>query len=255
MTEISVVNSLTTVSASVDNENEITAAITETVSNVTATVQQGVTGPSGILDLYPLGESLKIGGGDDYLEVETDGTLRFAGEATAWDDLTEALTGKNLNTSAGKANYDFANAWVRLESGGNLENDADAVMATFQTRHRMKTPSTLHFHLHWLQSNATARTISGKYRVIQNGVVAGAWQNFSASCTYGVGGDNIFAFTAANLGQITNLFALDATGFGLSTMIQVRITRSDSNANADIYALYLDAHYECDGMGSRTEYL
>lgn len=168
-----------------------------------------------------------------------------------WDDLTETLTGKNLNSVAGTANYDFTNGWVRLEAGGNISNDTDVVLATFQTRHRMQAGEALRFHLHWLQTTSANRTITGKYRIIQNGELAGSWVSWSADQT-----DNIFTYTSGSLGQITNLFTVDTTNFGLSTIVQVRMTRSDSNANGDIYALYLDAHYKTDRpSGSTQEYV
>jgi hypothetical protein len=172
-----------------------------------------------------------------------------------WDDLTETLTGKNLNTTAGKANYDFTNGWVRLEAAGSIDVDADVVNATFQTRHRMETGQLLRFHLHWVQSTSTSRTLTGKYRVIQNGATIGSWTSFSATCSYGGEGDNIFDYSSGSIGQITELFELDTTDWGLSTLVQVRLTRSDSNANGDVYALYLDAHYKTDRpSGSYEEY-
>jgi len=190
-----------------------------------------------------------IGSGANRLSVATDGTLTMQGTATVWEDLRESLTGKNLNSTAGKANYDFTNGWVRLESGGDIADDADVVQATFQTPHSMKTGGDgIWFHLHWLQTNVTSRTITGKYRVIINGSSPLAWTDFTATCTEA--GDNAFPYVSGTLAQITDLFSINTAGLGLSTLIQVRFTRSDVNASADIYALYLDAHYEMDTLGS-----
>jgi len=145
-----------------------------------------------------------IGSGANRISVATDGTLTMQGTATAWEDLREQLTGKNLNSTAGTANYDFTNGWVRLESGGAIADDTDVVQATFQTPHSMKVGGDgIWFHLHWLQTNVTSRTITGKYRVIINGSAPLAWTDFAATCTEA--GDNAFPYVSGSLVQVTDL--------------------------------------------------
>lgn len=207
---------------------------------------------------------LKIGSGSNYLQVETDGSLRRYGTSTVFDDVVQSVNNSNLYDVAGKADYDFNNLWVVLQSGGVLTTLNDCLFVNYQIPHAAKPDSVFKLHFHWSQSNNNVRTISGKYRKQgQNGVgTSTAWTNFSMTTAYGTNPNqgNVFDtsswnFGTGNFNQITRLVDIPLSDLGLSGIIQVVFTRTDAVAASDIYIYSVDGHIEKDDDGSRQEYV
>lgn len=168
-----------------------------------------------------------------------------------YEDLREQLNGKNLYGNPGKADFDFDNGWIVLEEGGSISTVGDVVMTNFQLPHAVKTDSTAYLHLHWVQTTETTRTITGKYRIQNNGSTpVTAWTDFTATCSDA--GDNAIPWAAGGIVQVTSLANIDLTDVGLSAIIQVRLARTDAAASDDMYLLYMDMHVAVDGYGSTT---
>lgn len=198
--------------------------------------------------LARLKNPIYIGSDGNFLMIEADGSISFAGDATVWEDLREPLTGKNLYSVPGSVDYDFIDGWVELSSGGSLANAGDTILINYQLPHATKEDSSLFVHMHWLQDSATERTLAGRYRILPNGAATSlAWTSFSASTLT----DSAFTYTSGTIVQITSMVMIPLTGAGLSAIVQIQFTRDDSASGATMRALTVDAHYEIDTIGSR----
>jgi len=203
------------------------------------------------LDVEALANPLYFGNGGNRCKIAADGTVTLEGSATAFRDITGDLGSWSIEGAAGKADYDLTERLILLEPSGALATEADVVAAQYQLQHDMKADVPLKLHLHWRQPNATC-TFQWKYRVINNGAAsASSWT--TGGTVNATGAANAFTYTSGSLDQITMLGDIPTTGLGLSSIVQVKMARTDATAG-NIYIYDIDAHYEADSFGSSTEY-
>jgi hypothetical protein len=193
-------------------------------------------------------DDLTVGG----LNIDSDGHLTLTSEATTWEDISEPLNGDNLYSTPGTADYDWDELCVTLAPSGNIANNSDLVTQVYQLRHATKPSSVLKFHIHWEQKDATARTFTWKYRLQNQGEAkTTAWSNnIVVSST----ANNAFPYTSGTLNQITALGDISTVGLHLSSIVQIKLTRSDAVAGT-INATFIDMHYQADSLGSNSEYI
>jgi hypothetical protein len=197
---------------------------------------------------YPL----YIGKNQKRARFNTNGMLTFEGTATAFDDLRVSLFGQRLYSPAGKITMNFTDGTVIMAPSGNIDNDGDVVLLNFQIPHAAKVDSPLRVHIHWFQANTTIRSFTFRYRVLSHGQQVPAWSsNISTSTTIE---NSVFPYTSGIINQITRLIDIPLVGTGISAIVQIRLTRSDSSVG-NIEASFLDAHYEIDSCGSDLEYV
>ena len=183
--------------------------------------------------------------------VSSTGHLTLSGDATCWDDLREPLNGDNLYAAPGKADYDWGELAVTFDPSGNILTDADLVTQTYQLPHSWKSGSELRLHIHWWQTDATTRQFTWKYRLQnQRQAKTTAW---SSNIVVNTNDHNAEPYVSGTLNQITALGSIDTTGLSLSSMVQIKLTRTDAVAGK-LFATYLDLHFEIDSFGSNTEY-
>lgn len=198
-----------------------------------------------------LTDPLYIGNGANRIKVSLDGTLTTEGTATTWNDVRTDLFGARLSVNRGRVDYNYDEGSITLQDNGDIDNNDDVVQGSFQMPHDAKEDSLFKFHIHWWQTDNTSREFTVSYRVQPNGSAKTVpWTPIvvTADAT-----TNAFTYTSGTLNQITALFNLDTTGFGLSSLIQFKLTKSDNNGDVD--ATFLDAHYEIDSLGSAEEYV
>lgn len=195
---------------------------------------------------------LYIGNGADRTKIATDGTITLEGAATFFEDLEGHIGTWSLDGAAGKADFDTTERLIVLEPSGSLSTEADVVYAKYQLRHRTKDSTNLALHLHWRQSNATIE-FQWKYRVVGNNGAASTTAWTTGGTIAATGANNAFSYTSGNLDQITKFGNIDTTGLAISSIIQVKFTRTDATAG-NIFIYDLDCHFESDRLGSSTEY-
>lgn len=203
-------------------------------------------------NIEALVDPLYIGNGANRVKVGTDGTLTVEEEGTTWDDLRASLIGQKLYSNRGTVDYNYSEGAVSFSPNGDITNDDDYVLVNYQMPHAALVDGPFHFHMHWFQTDNTPREITLEYRVQSNGEPKDTTWTQIVAPTGGTA--DAFTYTSGTLNQITELFTLDTTGFGISAVIQVRMTRSDSVAGA-IDITQLDAHYKIDSFGSSEEYI
>jgi len=196
--------------------------------------------------------------GGNYTEIQSDGTLKFKGTATVWDDIIGNLIARRLYSTVGRLNYNLAENSITMQNNGDPTKTADRLIFNFQYPHRgvktdagAGTQAAHHLHIHWWQINNNRIEWQIDYRIQQNNEAKStAWTTVIANSD----DDNVFPYVSGTLNQITNLVVVNIPEPSLSSTVQYRLTRIDGTAG-DIDATFVDAHVEFDAGGSRQEYV
>ena len=207
-------------------------------------------------------DALRLSGidGANYTEVEPDGTVKFVGDATVWDDLRVPVTSTKLQ---GSKDPHFAVAYDN--AGGTSQGvftyffdktTEEEVYFSAQIPHRYKEGTDIIAHVHWypVASGVSGRTVSWGLEYL--------WTNVG-----GVNGNTVIVYAndttsedavlLADKHYMTNFAALSGTGKEISSMLLCRIFRDATGAGLtddydnDAGLLEIDFHYEIDTVGSR----
>ena len=188
------------------------------------------------------------------IEIMSDSSLRYKGDAIVFDDLIGNMFARKLYSTVGTLDYDYDNQMIKFQSGGDLTDKNDRIMFNIQLVHKMVfgVDSFMKLHFHWLQTSSTAYTIAGEYRILNNNSGAtSTWTSFSGDTAT----DNIFTYPGSgDFNQIIDFPEIDITSCSVSSIVQVRFTRDDSNAG-DMLISYADYHVGIDGSGSVTPWV
>jgi len=207
------------------------------------------------LDLDELiSASLKVGDieSGNYMEVEDDGTIVNHGDGTVWDDLVNSLIGRRLYSNSGKVDYDYDENALVFQPSGSITNANDRVIWSLQYPHAAIVDGEMRLHIHWEQPDATEREFTVAYRIQSNGAVKETdWTTVVVPTS---AANNAFTYVSGTLNQITSLVDVDMTDAGISSTVQFRLARTDSESG-NILGTFVDAHVEMDTLGSRDEYV
>lgn len=199
--------------------------------------------------------SIRMGNAAGYAQFAPDGTLSFAGVATAFEDI-------QVNVALGKLPGDAPPSWTTFAYGigGGV---TFAVMGwsvneyldfTVQTKHAMQLNSKLHVHLHYtVPSNANGTKIKFQLDCIAAGV------DTAFAVPTGSPFSNEATLTAAEAGyhRLLEVGEIPAVNTTVSTLYECRLKRIAATSNdyePDVYVRYIDCHFEADGVGSKDEY-
>lgn len=187
-------------------------------------------------------------GSDNGIIIKSDGSLRKIGTAIVYDDLIGDIFARRLYSTTGTLDYDYNEQMIKFQAGGDLTNKNDRIMFNIQLTHNMIFGANSYFkmHGHWKQVDATQYTMEGEYRILNNGEVPGSWISFSANTV----DDAIFTYPGSgDFNQIIDFPGFDITSCDVSSIIQIRLTRTDGNAG-DMLVSFMDAHVGIDADGS-----
>lgn len=204
----------------------------------------------------------------NYAEHEADGTLVLHGAATYFEDLRiepSVRTSGNHAPVLEKWGDDLAGTsigvWAYSFDDVSAADEKE-VMFSMQMPHAWKLGSDIAIHVHWLANLAdtTATPRWGlEYCMAEIGTTFP-----DTTIVYAVGNTEADADVKAYHHYVTAFAAITpgASADGISTVLMGRLFRNSSNA-ADTYnvgggnkcgLLYVDAHVECDALGSRSEW-
>ena len=188
----------------------------------------------------------------DYCEIQDDGSLRYYGDATVWEDIVGDIMSKKLYATTGKIDYDWDENAITFQPGGDITSKSDRLQFNIQYPHRAKTDGEFRFHLHYFQPDDTARVFTLKYRIQSNNSAKTTdWTTVTATC----GTDDVFTYPGSgDFNQILAFPAIDFSGASISSTLQCMLARTDSLSD-NVQITFADAHYEIDSDGSRTEYV
>ncbi len=181
----------------------------------------------------------------NYAEFETDGTLKFIGDGTVWDDQQIIIGGVKF---AGASDP----SWTPYKGGRILAfNKAqdNIIYFTAQLSHKYKLSSNLEFHIHTVHKDGDAGNS------IWN--LTHSWadvdEDFSAQSTVS---KTIASPSDADRHELHS-FSETITGAGTGVIsillcsLQREGTHEDDTYDDDIYLVALDFHIEMNTIGSR----
>jgi len=243
-------------------------------------IQSGQTVASQILSAFGEDEtsypiissfsSLKVGdvAAGDYSDIRPDGTQRLVGNATAWKDMIMDISGRRLNSTVGKVDYDPVNNAIKFQSGGSISNLNDIVQGNQEINHEFKVGVNILFkpHIHWFQEvvshtpdvlDSTPYIITLQWRLVRNSygidLTIPVWTTIT--CEMGSGGDDVFGVTNIGgkeyMGQISRFDDI-LIECSVSDTIQIQMARTDSESG-DILVYFFDTHGKIDSFGSDLE--
>lgn len=186
---------------------------------------------------------IRFGNAADYVQIDGDGELSLAGDATVWEDLRAPATAINPPGQASDPTWDNTNGGWLFDNTGT-----EQLWVILQIPHAWKVGSSIYPHIHWMPTTATTNygvwQIDYKWTDIDE-VDAGSFTN-STALAYG--NNNA-------LEHILDSFAaISGAGHTISSTVTVKISRTSAgNYTGDMLLKEFDIHYEIDTMGSKTE--
>lgn len=213
-------------------------------------------------DLLTVNGSMKIGDvtGGNYLEIESDGTIEFHGNATVWDDLRVPA---NL---LGRLGVSTDPTWVKVTDNGAgsvgvyalafADGQSDEVFFAVQMPHGWKEGSNIEPHIHWYPdgNGGVDEKVSWglEYTWVNRGAVIGSSTIIYANTAH------IDEDLVDKKHYRTNFSEISGTGKTISSMLICRLWRDGTGVGLtddytnDAILLEVDFHYEMDTVGSRT---
>lgn len=195
-------------------------------------------------------------------KFEDDGTLTFKGDATVWDDLrvepTARTTGANAPTFSQWKTNGSGSRGIYLYTFDNAAAGSEKeIFLNIQMPHSW-AGTDIGIHVHWVHS-ADQSTAAVRWGLEYSWADIG--QVFpNSTIVY----SSTMSPSEANLTQhkhyISGFDAITPSGSqdGISSVIVARLFRNSSHANdtstGDAGLLYIDAHFELNTAGSRTEW-
>jgi len=192
-------------------------------------------------------DTLIVGVGENYTEIERDGNIEFHGDATVWDDLRFPVQALNPPGAASDPDRDTDDGTFLFDKGS-----IETLMGVAQTPHSWKLESTLYPHVHWCPTDTDTGSVVWRFEydiAKKNGTFSGSYT--VTSTVRAAGG-------VAEKHLLTGFSGISMSGYDdISTIIKFRISRVGSDGSddydADARLLEFDIHYEMDATGSRQE--
>ena len=188
----------------------------------------------------------------NYSEFEADGTLKFNGTATVWDDLRTPVNNLKVPASKNPEWGAFNGGQALYFSDQAVEGNQEEVYFTLQMPHSWKAGSTkLGPHIH-VSTTGAANGDAMRWGFVYSWANIGS--TFPAGTTSyvtdsgfgGSGGDHRFV-------AFPNI---SGAGKTISSILQCRLFRASASTEdtsaGDGILLEFDMHYEIDTVGSRA---
>jgi len=193
-------------------------------------------------------QKLRVGGETNFSDFEADGTLRFNGDATVWEDVNAGsltLVGPvglqpgvveildNTGTATGIYSRSF---------------DVDELGSTFiEAPHAMKSGSTVYFHVHWHgQDTAPTGTDYVKWEVTFFGVADGETIPAPTTISVETAIDTQYERMDSYFAGTVLVDTFDQVGFTLK-----RVTAAGDAYASEVVVHTIGIHVEMDTVGSR----
>lgn len=181
------------------------------------------------------------------------GGFWLADDGMTWDDLRFPFFGQQLDSSAGRIDYNYAEN--SIDYAANARYDEEKVCFTPEMPHKWYEESAIHPHLHWLQEEDEDPNWLLRTRILKSGIAPGAW-SLSIPST-----QRVHSYSSGTLTQMTLWPSIDMTGYLIETIVDFQVFRDTANTSglfsgSDNYsaaakAKIFDVHYLIDSFGSQ----
>ena len=192
---------------------------------------------------YNIASQLNVGNipGGNYFRIEEDGSIQMLGNASMWDDLRFPVTASKLGIND-KPDTDYTNFGLLFPQNDTTEY----IIIIAQLPHSYKLGTSLHPHVHFIQSAATVPVFKISYRWTNNGGTVGNFTTVSiASLRH--------TYTSGSILQAADFPEIVApVDVNLSSMLDIKLYREDNVVTGDVLVKEFDLHYQVDSFGSRT---
>lgn len=191
---------------------------------------------------------LIIGDSEDNTTIEEDGTVKFNGAATVWDDINMGA----VSLGAGASAPDL----ITLGGGGNTilvrgfdgNAIAEQLFDDIEITHGYKEETDIVCHVHWMPTTTNAGDVKWQLTYAWTNRTGGLPSETTISVVQAAGG-------VAWVPHRADFPAISGTGKGIGSHLSIRLFRDPTDA-ADTYpddaALQsFGVHYEIDTVGSR----
>ena len=192
--------------------------------------------------------------GGNYAEFETDGTLRFHGDACVYDDLKVPALSAFGRGSPTQTDYKGGKV---LTLASNIDQ---GIYFNVQVPHKYKLGGEMEIHAHIVVPTAGAGAGAENVKLDFTYSWAGIGDTFptasTLTATRDVQNDAADTHIYMDIGDLVDP-GIEQT-LGVSSMIICSLTRDVSVANdysSSVYLLEADFHFEIDTLGSREEYV
>lgn len=185
--------------------------------------------------------------GGNYSEFESDGTLKFNGDATVWNDIIIPGAGLRQGGSAPAFAVFIGGIFeYRFDAG-----QANEVHGSFEIQHDYKEGTALDFHVHWSPSTTNAGNIVwGVEYVVSNIGSAFAATAETVSMTPAAAPGVLRRHVLSDVAQVPG------TGLKIGAIVAFRLFRQNGGTDTFTGNAFLHSvgvHYQSDTTGSRQE--
>jgi hypothetical protein len=197
-----------------------------------------------------IGKTAKFGNETDNTTIEADGTIKFNGAATVWDDVLPTIANANTGGAAPNMTLMGSSGTIRAQEFANI-SASEEFQACWQLPHSWKEGSTITPHLHlYIPDDGTGGVIQFQmiytWQNVNNGTMTETTVLGSVTRTanQGIDGNTILSF-----GDVVG------TGKTISSLFSARIMRVQGGVDTFGGTTWLrsaDIHIEKDTIGSRT---
>ena len=162
-----------------------------------------------------------------------------------FNDIVFELTPSRIGSND-KPDYDYTNVGLLFPQN----NVNEIAYFTIQLPHSWKVGTTIYPHIHIIQSANQQATFRVEYKWYDIGdPVPANWSIYNLD-TYAI------TYTS---GTISNIIkgtdGIDGAGMGISSILKIKLFRTDNVYTGDMLADQFDIHIEIDGFGSQEEYI
>lgn len=241
----------------------------------------------GVLFIKPTSKSIYLGGGEDgdtglrfwgdtstyllqhveddgalrlsaddatnYAEFEADGSLKFNGTATIWDDLVMPFTLARVPAS----NAPNWESFIGNLNAYTFEVD-DFLEGTTEMLHGWKEGSTISWHIHWATNGLEGTNKYVKWEIEYTYADMSIEAPYAGDAFGATTVTSVEAIIPANTADLTHMYttlaATDLSGHEIGVQLMWRIRRIASAGTAPAahpFGLAVGIHYELDTVGSR----
>lgn len=188
-----------------------------------------------------------FGGASHYSEFEADGTLKFVGDATNWNDINLSLVPPAGQAAALPAIVAInSDAYLSAYAFSGTNPTPDQLHGSLEVLHDYKEGSDISFHVHWAATTADSGDVKWQLRY--------AWFNRD-----GVPSGTTVAVVVATSGvawkEQRTTFTISGTGMTIGSRFIACLFRDAVDVDdtyAELAATYdMGLHYERDTVGSR----